>query len=71
MEIKYIWMEVSTDGLLKLPKDVGPYYSTDNVNPAYGGYESESDAISALEEFHRVHKYECAELILVKKYCRS
>lgn len=36
-----------------------------------GGYENENDAINALKKFHKTYKYNCDELILMKKFCRS
>jgi hypothetical protein len=46
---KYAWKELSNDGLLKDVEDEGPYYSRESLNPYGGGFDSEKEAIDALE----------------------
>jgi len=68
MGFRYEWKELTEDGLLKEPKDVGPYYSRETLN-GYGGFETEDSAVEEYERFKKAHGWSCSsELILVKIY---
>ena len=47
IRVKYYWKELTSDGLLKEPKEAGPYYSTTNLN-GYGGFDTEEEAVERL-----------------------
>ena len=62
------WKKLTKDGLLKEPKDFGPYYSAEALNQ-YNGFETETEAIKQLEEMKETYKYDIpAELVLVWIY---
>ena len=67
IKTEYIWKELSSDGLLKEPKDIGPYYNTDNVNPYSGGYESREEAIEALISYCERNELTYDEFYLAEK----
>lgn len=67
---RYEWRELTDDGLLRTPKEVGPHYGKDNVN-YYHGFDSEEDAIMAYEEFRKRHEWDFHELVLVTIYKHS
>lgn len=62
---RYYWHDLD-GGVLHKPKDVGPYYDSDNVN-GWDGYESEDAAIAGLVEMIKKHggAGEVGELVLV------
>lgn len=69
MKIRYVWKEISEDGLVKEPKSVGPYYSQENLNGWEGGFDSKEEAIAALRDFVKRYKYDTPRsLILIEEY---
>jgi len=71
MKARYEWKRITEDGLLKEPSEAGPRYDRSNVN-AYGGFETEEDAVKAYEEFAATNQYGVDyELVLVKIYSRG
>ena len=56
MEKRLYWKELTDDGLMKEPKDVGPHYSPDSFN-CWSGHDSEELAIEHLEELKKAHKF--------------
>ena len=65
---KYKWMELSEGGLLREPKEQGPYYSKESLNE-WDGFETEEDAIAKWEEFKECYKFGVPhELILISFY---
>ena len=64
---KYFWREISSDGLVKSPRDVGAYYNPDNVNKS-SGFDSELEAMDALEKFNKNYPYEAGDLTLITIY---
>ena len=66
MKKKLFWKELTSDGLLKEPDGVGPYYNTERVNGFYG-FDSEYDALAKLEQLHREYEYSISgnEYVLV------
>lgn len=65
---KYKWMDLSADGLLKDPENVGPYYSQTNVN-AYGSFDTEEEAYAAFIEFKKLYGYSCPSELILVKFC--
>lgn len=65
----YRWKEITEDGLVKNPKDLGPSYSSDNLN-AYGNdYESKDKAYNQLEKMTKMYPYEIpSNLTLITFY---
>lgn len=67
---KLYWKELTSDGLLKEPKDLGPYYSTDSINQ-YDGFDTEDEAIKRLNKMVEIHKWDIPpKLILIRVYSR-
>jgi len=56
MEKRLYWKELTDDGLMKEPQDVGPAYSPDSFN-GWAGYESEEGAVRHLECLKKKHNY--------------
>jgi len=54
---KYAWKKLSCDGLLKDVEDEGPYYSRESLNPYGGSFDSEKEAIDALELWVESYKF--------------
>ena len=48
-KITFRWKELTSDGLLKEPKPIGPYYDETNVN-GYDGFETRDEAIEHLKQ---------------------
>ena len=48
MRIVYHWKELTDDGLLKEPKDVGPSYNSQSFNWYGSGHKTKQDAIKHL-----------------------
>ncbi len=68
LQHKYVWKELTPDGLLKDPEDCGAYYDSENVNGYGGGYNSEQEAYEAFIAFKTKHEYGTASsLVLVKE----
>ena len=68
MELKYKWKELTGDGLMKEPEDVGPYYSKESLN-GWWGFDTEEEAIKELERMKEAHKYSFnGDYVLVKIY---
>jgi hypothetical protein len=63
----YHWKEITEDGLVKEPKEFGPYYSTESLN-GWGGHESIEDAYEKLEQINKSYPYSLPELTLVTTY---
>lgn len=64
---KYVWKELSSDGLLKDPEECGPYYDRDNINGYDYGFDSEQEAEQSYLEFKTKHEYGVSSsLVLVK-----
>lgn len=71
MEITYQWRELSSDGLLLIPRDVGPYYDTDNLNEVEGGsFTTKELALKAFDDFNTRQEYlsKYVDYILVEIY---
>jgi len=65
---KYYWKELTSDGLLKEPKEFGAYYNTESLN-SWGGHDSEEAAIEKLIEINKRHEYEVpSSLTLITAY---
>jgi len=65
---KYYWKELTSDGLLKEPKEFGPYYSTESLN-GWGGYDSEEAAIEKLIEINKRYEHSVpSSLTLITEY---
>ena len=67
---RYYWKELSNDGLLKEPAELGPHYDRVPINGYDGGYVSEEEAVQALVEFGDL-LYEWSvpsELVLIPVY---
>lgn len=64
LKTKYYWKELSDDGLLKEPPELGPYYDEVSLNHYGGGYDSEEEAYSDLLSKPKFEGY-C--LVLVKE----
>ena len=50
----YQWMQLTTDGLLVLPEDVGSHYDPINVNVSRSGefgFKTKEEAMTALKKF--------------------
>lgn len=63
----FAWMEISTDGLLKYPAKMGPYYDEVDVNN-FGGFDSEQDAVKHMINLKEAGNFLCGRFILVKSY---
>lgn len=57
MKKRFYWKELTDDGLIKEPKDVGPHYNSDSFN-MWSGHESEEAAVEHLEGLKKSHKYD-------------
>lgn len=65
---KYLWKELTKDGLLKEPEVKTPHNFTVNLNNL-GGYRSEEESVKAMSEFQKAFSnYLCAEYVLVTVY---
>ena len=65
MRIIYEWREITCDGLLVKPKDVGPYYDTRNLNGYAGFFETEGEALDYFENFEDKYRN---DYVLVKVF---
>lgn len=64
----YYWKEITSDGLVKEPREFGPYYSRESLN-GYSGHDSEDEAIARLIEIKKSYKYQMpSNLILITEY---
>jgi hypothetical protein len=71
IEKKYKWMEISQDGLMKEPEDLGPYYSTTSFN-GYNGFDTEEDALEQWKKLKKQEEFGVPhELVLVPVYKMS
>jgi hypothetical protein len=62
----YIWKVLTGDGLLKDHGNVGPHWSTENLD---GYYETEEHAVKAYSEFKEAHEYSVEnEMVLITVY---
>lgn len=69
MQYKYIWRELTDDGLLKEPKDIGAYYEAESVNGYSGGFDTEQEAVDHFTMLSEKHGWACPrELVLIKIY---
>lgn len=67
MTFSYKWYELR-NGLLTEPEHEG-CYSKDALNPSYGGFDTEEEAVAALKEYKREWRYHTEnELILIRLY---
>ena len=65
MEKRCYWKELSEEGLLREPI---PMYFNTYLNQ-YGGFESEEEAICALDSFNKIYEYnEYRDLVLIWVY---
>jgi hypothetical protein len=71
MNKKYKWVELSDQGLMVKPKELGPYYDKEDFNGHYGHFDSEAGAIEHAEKVRRNHPYSENELVLVTVYVFS
>ncbi len=70
-EVKYKWMDISSDGLLKEPEDVGAYYESASVNGFDGCFDTKEEAVQRIKELRERYessRYELTGFILVEKY---
>jgi len=63
----YYWKELSSDGLLKEPKEVGAYYESESINNYYG-FASEEDAIIHLTKMCNKHEFCIPDVMLITEY---
>lgn len=72
MNKRYQWFEISEDGLLRLPKDVGPYWDSDNINGKYDAYKTEEAALAGADAFIKRQTYvPYARLVLMAVFTRQ
>lgn len=55
LTIKYYWKTISSDGLVKNPEPVGPYYSETTLNEY--GYNSKEDALEDFEQYCNAERH--------------
>jgi hypothetical protein len=68
LEHKYVWKELTQDGLLKSPEDCGAYYEKENVNGWGSGFDTEEEAYEAFIAFNTKHEYSRpSSLVLIKE----
>ncbi|MDD5149786.1 MAG: hypothetical protein PHC28_04810 [Flavobacterium sp.] len=69
---KYVWKELSSDGLLKNPPAHGPYYNRDDRLQDMS-FDTEEEAISLLEDYIKVNdlNYYFADMILITIYNKT
>ena len=71
LEHKYVWKELTSDGLLKNPKNCGAHYEEENINGwewRGRGFDSEQEAHEAFLAFKTKHEYSCpSSLVLIKE----
>lgn len=65
MKIRFEWRELSEDGCLKTPSNVGPFYDSFNVN-CPGGFETKDAAIERLEDLFSFDVFNAADLVLIE-----
>jgi len=65
MMLRYEWRELTPDGLLKEPSEVGPHYDRESVNGYAGNYTSRESAETAPNQFAIRHDWH-GELVLVE-----
>jgi hypothetical protein len=71
MKIVYYWKELTEDGLLKEPADIGPYYNEDSFNGWYG-FVTKEEALKRLDEIFKEHSdCVCGKYVLVKTYRKN
>jgi hypothetical protein len=69
MNFRYFWKELSEDGLLKVPEDVGYRYDKVPVNGYDCGFKTEQEAVDRFTELNKQHGWGCPrELVLIKLY---
>ena len=70
IQVKYYWKKLTSDGLLKEPEDVGPYYDSVSLNGSWSsGFDSEEEAMARLQKLKTRYEYELSgEYVLVKVY---
>lgn len=65
---KYYWKEVTDDGLLKEPKELGPHYCTESLN-GWGGFDAEEEAVERLFYISETYEFDVpANLTLITMY---
>ena len=68
MEKRLYWKELTDDGLMKEPQNVGPYYNQESFN-MWSGHDSEESAVEHLEHLKRLHEYRVnGNFVLVTVY---
>lgn len=69
IRVKYYWKELTSDGLLKEPREVGPYYSQESLNAAGWGFDTEEEAVERLTYVKSIHQWDFSgDYVLVKVY---
>ncbi len=69
MNFRYFWKELSEDGLLKEPKDVGHHYDNIPMNSYDYGFKTEQEAVDHFTQLNKEHEWSCPrELVLIKVY---
>lgn len=68
MKKKLYWKELTDDGLLKDPAELGPYYSKESIS-SWDGFDSEDEAVKKLAEMKEAYKFDVrGNYILVTIY---
>lgn len=69
MKKRYLWKELTDDGLMKEPEPLGPYYSQDSWNGFGYGYESIEEAEAKYEYMEKTYTYQVPyNMVLVTVY---
>ena len=69
MNYRYLWKELSQDGLLREPNEVGEYYNNEPVNGYSNGFKTEQAAIDYLISINIRHDWSCPRaLTLIKVF---
>jgi hypothetical protein len=68
MSYKYFWKNLTSDGLLKEPEDVGYSYNKIPINGYSGGFDTEEQAIDYFITLAIEHRSCINQLVLIKTY---
>lgn len=69
MEKRYFWKDLSSDGLLKEPDPIGPYYDQISLNGVLGdGFETEEEALERLQYVQNVSGHFIGHFMLISLY---
>lgn len=72
MKKKYLWKEITDDGLVKEPESLGPYYSQDSWNGFYSGYDTVEEAEAKYKYMENTYSYQVPHnMVLVTVYQRG